>query len=287
MTRIFHNFRFDVSPGLRTFSPHFPGKESSIHRGLRARKAYERSPSDFKEVVDGFVSLYEKNEKPDYEFRGKVIDFLASREKHGDLSKAMFFIRNLAELKKIKYEDGTKIKGVERLFENAEVADHFGDNPSGFYFEAIAGLSLIQNKFKIREFSMREISGEELVSSDGIDREVDIFAELDLDSEIVPVFIDAKSCFSAIGASQNKNHQLDALIEISENYNAVPVVVLRTKDPVLTPDGKLMDYESLSFSSHTYNGLIGYLAEKKMLMWDECGKELVPEKAVIQYRRNH
>lgn len=275
----------------RVQAPHFPMNRLKAHYDIEAKIAFDCAPADIRELAIELANFYEKEGEANFAVRGKIVDFLSSRNRAHDLSKAMFFIRNLVDLKKVQYQDGSGIEGVEKLFANAEQADMFGDNPSGFYFEAIVALSLLESGYQVKEFSVREIQNgkrmEKLRGSDGIEREIDIFATKDLGNEIVPIFIDAKSSLASMDKSQNKNHQIDALIEISDRYDAVPVFVLRTKDPILTPDGKLMDYEPLSFSNQTHNGFLRYLAEKNMLMWNEHGDELVPEKEVINYRRNY
>ena len=90
------------------------------------------------------------------------------------------------------------------------------------------------------------------------------------------MFIDAKTCIAALRERDKKNHQVNALIELANKYDAVPIIVLRTKDPVITSDGKLMDYNSLSFSTKTNTDIANLLSGKKeLLIWDEDGNDIV------------
>ena len=132
----------------------------------------------------------------------------------------------------------------------------------------------------IKELSARHFTNgqntKRFISSDGNEREIDIVAQKDIGDEIVTLFIDAKTCIDALKESNMKNHQVDALIELANKYDAVPIIVLRTKDPVITSDGKLMDYNPLSLSTRTNTDIANLLSGKKeLLIWDEDGNDIV------------
>ena len=231
-------------------------------------------------LANDFVSELNLDTRDIFSFNERVVNFLYKRKTDGDLSNAMFFIRNLTSLAAIRYEDDSSIIGVERVFENAEDVLKKRGNLSGFYFEPIAALSLLENGYMIKELSARHFTNgqktERFISSDRKEREIDIVAQKDLGDKIVTLFIDAKTCIAALRERDKKNHQVNALIELANKYDAVPIIVLRTKDPVITFDGKLMDYNPLSLSTRTNTDIANLLSGKKeLLIWDEDGNDIV------------
>ncbi|GEM_PF-4866373 len=242
------------------------------------------------DLANNFVTKLNLHHRDVFAFKDRVVDFIYKRKTAGSLSQAMFFIRNLTDLASVRYEDGSSIVGVERVFENAEEAHNEGKHLNGFYFEPMVTLSLLENGYKIKELSARyHVNGrglEKLISSDRKEREFDIIAQKNTRDKTVTFFIDAKTCIDALRASDRKNHQVDALVWLANKYDAVPIIVLRTKDPVITPDGKLMDYDPLSFSMKTNTDIADLLLkENRLLIWNEDGKDIISEKQLHKYKQ--
>lgn len=241
---------------------------------------------EIESVSHEFVSQFALDAEDASYFKRSIEDFLFMEKAAGDLPQAMLFIRNLSKLKAITYKDGSKIIGVERLFLNAEEAQAQGDNPQGFYFEALAALSLNKIAFKIEELSVRNVSNngkvETLRSSDGKRREIDIIAKAKFHGETVTFFIDAKSSFASMLNSDQYNGQIDALIELADRYNAIPVVLLRTKRPVISRTGELLGFTKLTTEQETRRGMVDYLRSKsQLLIWNEDSRCLVKERKLI------
>ena len=184
--------------------------------------------------------------KDSYNFRNRVSDFLDSRDREKDLPHAIFFINNLIKLKTIKNPDGTFIKGVERIFENAEEMLSQGKNVAGFYFEAELALSLIEAGFSIKEVSVSKITNdkgetEELRDHDGYPREIDMIAEKEIDGESFRFDIEAKTGFKIKARNNNRlNYQVAALTEFAHTDDSIPVMILRDREPILSENGELV-----------------------------------------------
>ena len=208
---------------------------------------------------------------PDQEplaFQKRIVDFLADREKAGELPQAIFFIKNLMKLKQHVNADGSKIHGTTRIFMNAEDAIEKGDYVSGYYFEAISALSLIDNDYDIREFSVRRFR-----DIDGVSREIDIIAE---NHSGATLFIDANSSIASMLEHNNRNGQVLAFTKIAEEQNAIPVAIIRTRDPVLDSKGNCSGYKELRISLYRKAEAAELMTVSKGLqIWDTDCNPLV------------
>lgn len=220
-----------------------------------------------------------------YSFKKRIIDFLNDRRKAGDLKNAIFFLYNLETLSNLRNHDGSKVKGVERIFENAEEAVEKGDNVHGFYFEAIAALSLMEAGFSIKEVSVRQIKRngvvEELIDSHGSYREIDFIAEKDLGEGVQKVFCDAKSSVVSMILSNGESRQTDAFVEIANKYGALPAIILKTREAKVSSDGSINYFQPIAITPKDKRQVFRYLTNyPELLIWDESGNNVVSNEEV-------
>ena len=219
--------------------------------------------------LSDFVKEVSKPFHEDLSLQARMVDFLLNREDAGELLQAKFFLRNLSRLRSIKYEDGSSIWKVGRLFRNAESAVKKEQRPSGFYFEAIAALSLIDAGFKVTRISKRRTTENgnitRLQGNDGVSREVDIVAEKVIDGKKVQFYIEVKP---SIGKVIENINEITALMEIAKESKAKQVVLFKDRDPVLTEDGELIRYEYIPFSKKEVKQIKNCSAEHpELLIW--------------------
>lgn len=197
-----------------------------------------------------------------------------------DLESAIFFLYNLETLSNIQNKDGSRVVGVERVFENAEEAIRNGDKVHGFYFEPIAALSMIDAGFNIKEVSVRQIERngivEELIDSHGSPREIDFIAEKDFGEGTVRIFCDAKSSVVSMILSNRSTKQMDAFMEIANKYDAIPAIILKTRDAKISSDGSIDYFQPKVISKKHQRYISRFLADYPgLLIWNESGKDVV------------
>ena len=200
-----------------------------------------------------FIEEVSKPFHDDPELKHRMWEFLLNRKEAGELPQAKFFLRNLAKLRSIRYEDGSSIWKVGRLFRNTELAIKKGQNPSGFYFEAITALELIYAGFKVTRISKRRTfengNIERLQGNDGINREVDIAAEKIIDGKKIKFHIEVKSSVDGLMKAFYETKELKALMDVAKSHNVQQIVILKDREPILTEDGELFRYEYISLTS--------------------------------------
>lgn len=224
-----------------------------------------------------------------YSFKKRIIDFLKDRKKAGDLKNAIFFLYNLETLSNLRNHDGSNVKGVERIFENAQEAVEKGDNVHGFYFEAIAALSLMEAGFSIKEVSVRQIERngivEELIDSHGSPREIDFIAEKDLGEGVQKIFCDAKSSVVSMILSNDQNKQMGALVEIANKYGALPAIILKTREAKVSSDGSIDCFQPIAIKPKDKRQIFKFLTSyPELLIWDESGNNIVSNEEVDSWR---
>ncbi len=206
-------------------------------------------------VADSAAKTFEDSS----DFRKRVISFLERLDREKDLPHAIFFITNLIKLNNINNADGSEVKGVKRIFNNAEEILLQEKYVAGFYFEAELALSLIEAGFKVEEVSISKITNDEGETKDlrdrnGYPREIDMIIEKEIDGEIYKFIIEAKTGFrkNMMPAYNNRLHyQLISLIEFANERDAIPVMIVRDKEPVLSEAGELIYFKSNEPSSRT------------------------------------
>ena len=192
----------------------------------------------FKVVADDAAKTFEDT----LSFR-RVVNFLRrlDHSPQRNANEGIFFINKLRELKNAKNPDGSSVKGVERIFKNAEEILSQRKEISGFVFEADLACRLIKAGFNVREVSVREnADGEKLISSDGLEREIDIIADIQFNGDKLTFYIEAKTSIYDLIAANERNGQLSALIELAERHSpsAQPVVILKSSTPKIFLDGR-------------------------------------------------
>ncbi len=233
--------------------------------------------------------------KDSYNFRNRVIDFLENRYREKDLPHAIFFIKNLIKLKTIKNPDGTSVKGVERIFENAEEIISQRKIVAGFYFEAELALYLIEAEFNVREVSICKITNdkgetEKLRDRNGYPIEIDMIAEKEIDGEFFKFDIEAKSGLG--GKRGNRlNHQVAALTQFADADDSIPVMILRDRESVLSESGELIYLKSKRLNKKAKEQCKDYLVHyPQLLIWkvpprdfsDVEGLNLIDPKELIR-----
>lgn len=267
------------------FLPHLVGKTKVLERDpdeARAYFDYVGSPKIFKKLAD-YCEFGEGQRS--YSFKKRIVDFLYDRRKAKDLKNAMFFLYNLETLSNVRNPDGSKVKGVERVFENAEEAMVKGDRVHGFYFEAISALSLMERGFSIKEVSVRKIERngivEELIDTHGSPREIDFIAQKDFGEGVAQIFCDAKSSVVSMILSNEHSKQIDAMIEIANKYGALPAIILKTREAKISSDGSINYFQPFALKPKDKRQIIKFLTDyPKLLIWDETGSNVVSSEEV-------
>ena len=178
-----------------------------------------------------------------YAFKNRIVAFLAWCKGNNMLPEGLFFINNLSQLKKHVNNDGSKIKGVERLLENVEHSIARNQHVSGYFFETETAFALTKSSFTVKELSAREYdSGEAMITEDGIDREIDIIAEKEFDGKKTTFNFEVKLHTAALIITEEKNQQIRSFVEISKKQNHVPVVILQDRIAALSNAGVPTQY---------------------------------------------
>lgn len=251
--------------------------------------AYSAAPKIFRKLAD----YCEFGEGPrNYSFKNRIINFLEDRKESGDLENAIFFLYNLETLSNLQNKDGSQVKCVERVFENAEEAIEKGDKVHGFYFEPIAALSMMDAGFSIKEVSVRSIERngrtEELIDSHNSPREIDFIAEKDFGEGTVKIFCDAKSSVVSLIMSNLSSKQTDALVELADKYDAVPAIILKTRDAKVSSDGTIDHFQGIGFSRKHRKQICRFLTDYPgLLIWDESGNNIATDKELSEWERSH
>jgi len=262
------------------FLPHVVAKTKVLERDPGEERAYfnyNAAPKIFKQLAD----YCEFGEGPrNYSFKNRIINFLEDRREFGDLESAIFFLHNLETMSNLTNKDGSRVIGVERVFENAEEAVEKGDKVHGFYFEAIAALSMMDAGFSIKEVSVRKIERngtvEELIDNHGSYREIDFIAEKDFGEGVVRIFCDAKSSVVSMILSNRSTKQMDAFMEIADKYDAVPAIILKTRDAKVSSDGSIDYFQPKAISRKHQRQISRFLADYPgLLIWNESGNNIV------------
>ena len=251
-------------------------KEDKLAEGIGLLR-YSIADAEFKAVADNAAKAFENT----FSFKGRVVAFLRKlhHSEQRNANEGIFFINKLRELKNAKNPDGSSVKGVERIFQNAEEILLEGKDISGFIFEANLACTLIDAGFNVREVSVREnADGKKLISSDGLEREIDIIAEKEFDGCNLTFYIEAKSSIDDLISSDKKNGQLSALIELAERHkpSAQPVVMLKSRISILSNHGDLKRTELREFNrTETEKIKLCLSAHRgRALIWREPLKEI-------------
>ena len=261
-------------PGL---SESLPGLFELVNQRNNLKEAidylhYNIANPEFKAVADNAAKDFEDT----LSFRRRVVDFLRKLDHspQRNANEGIFFINKLRELKNAKNPDESSVKGVERIFENAEEILSEGKEISGFVFEADLACRLIKAGFNVREVSVREnANGEKLISSDGLEREIDIIAEKEFNDCNLIFYIEAKTSISDLINADTKNGQLSALIELAERHSpsAQPVVILKSGTPIISPHGEFQYHKNGKFLPTEKQRIARCFLDhdQKVLIWQE------------------
>lgn len=237
---------------------------------LSAYYTYKTARQKFRNLADEFSNSVTT--------KVLVIDFLSNRESKNDLSSALALVKGLIKLKRLGVE------GTKRVLFQAYNADLEGGCPNGYLTEVNTALSLIENGFTVHGLSVTQLSSGSkkirLRSKDSVKREIDIIASKNFDEELVTFFIEIKSSPKALQDSIIKNDQIAALIEIADSFDAVPVIILKTSNPLYWRNGAVRDLATLNPSKDTVVNLLA--KHTKLLGWDQNGNDLVSEGEVLK-----
>jgi len=264
-------------------------------RAVKRVNQYLEAPVNLARIADEFVESLSSRKVAIDEvvLRGIVVNFMQIREEANDFAQGAYFLKCLSKLGRVTYDDGSKIKGLDRIFLNACTGDKIFDNSkvSGYCVEAEAALSLIGNGFQVIEVSVVKPFWENerkfLQDKRGIYREFDIVAV----NDGIWYLIDSKSSMGGL-MNGNKSGTLKALVDFADAANKedkecrtfVPAVVLKTKEAVLDKDGNVDSYRQKRFTANgTYNDFedIQKICSTypDLLLLDESGSEILPEKS--------
>lgn len=187
----------------------------------------------------------------------RINRFFQSKQAKENSLQAILFIQNLERLKNATNPDGTRIMGVERIFKNIEERISKGEDLSGHYFEATLGIALVNAGFKIKEISAKK-SLEDTPSNPKQyiqRREVDFVAIKDN----IKYYIEAKTHIGRLIESDTKNKKTDFLVDISNKYGAVPVVILNSLETDYSESYDSQDLIQKDFSAHDKRQILKYL----------------------------
>lgn len=208
------------------------------------------------------ISVFERKTLPKFIYfldidAIRINRFFQSRQAKEDLFQATLFIQNLERLKNSKNPDGTKIIGVERIFENTEERISKGENLSGHYFEANLGVALINAGFKIKEVSAKKSLDDTPSNPKQYiqRREVDFVVIKDN----IKYYVEAKVHIGRLIESDKKNKKTDFLVNISKKYGAVPVIILNSLEMAYPEDHDPQDLMQKDFSEHDKRQILKYL----------------------------
>lgn len=264
-------------------------------RAVKRVNQYLEAPEYLARIADEFVESLSSREVAIDEMvlKGIVVNFMQIRKEENDFAQGVYFLKCLSKLGRVTYDDGSKIKGLDRIFLNACTGDIIFDNSkvSGYCAEAEATLSLIENRFQVIEVSVVRKFWENrkkfLQDKRGIDREFDIVAVKDG----IWYLMDSKSSIGGL-MSGSERGTLKALVDFAGAANEedkecrtfVPAVVLKTKEAVLDKDGNVCSYRLKRF---TANGQYNDFEDMQricstypdLLLLDEGGSEILPRKS--------
>ncbi len=203
----------------------------------------------------GTTALLQKKTSPLNIDPIRIDNFLQARQLRGDLPQAKFFIKNLETLKIAVNPDGTGIKGVERIFNNAEERVSKGENVSGHYFEAVLGIAFLNAGFKVKEISPKKFIEPEDKQAYIKKREIDFVVI----KNGIKYYVEAKVHIGRVIESDKKNNQTKFLIEIANEFGAVPVIVLNSAENTFTEDLELKGLVQKDFSGHDIRQITRYI----------------------------
>lgn len=156
------------------------------------------------------------------EMRKNIESFLLHIEDRKEFEQAKEFVNGLSVLAQ-KYH----VKGTDNLLNNIfnnilpkESVEERRKELKGLYFEVIAAFSLIDNGFNIKELSSLRKHATDFIQ---MRREIDIIATKKIHDVEKTFYIEVKSSLVPVSL---KREQIKALVEISKNENATPVIVL-------------------------------------------------------------
>ena len=243
---------------------------------INSFQRYQAANGKYRNLADALVNLLPGQRDDNYIFRAIVISFLESVELYRPEERraAINFIRNLTTLA------AHEVEGVERVLLNAFETKHGFIN--GYFREAFTAVTLTEHGFTILRMSVRELEKEgqkvDLIDSDGIEREIDIIAKKRFHGEEITFSIEVKPRISNVNEANDRNGQLNALIEFAKQFNFVPVVVISTMKQSFWKNGTVRE---TSYVEPDRDGAIKLLIEHTgLLIWDEKGGNIVKETAV-------
>ncbi len=239
----------------------------SIKDGTEEGKGYLKyslGKKEYKKYADVLAENFENN----YSFKGRTIEVLTWCETNNYLKECYFFLNNLLKLKDHNNTDRSTIVGIKRGFTNLEEVIAKNQCVSGIFFEAEVAIALTKAGFSIKEISVREYNGTKLISTDGLEREIDIIAEKEYDGEKTIFNIEVKSNPVTILLSEGRNCQIGALVEMSKRQNRVPIVIIPDRITIISNSGTPVYQHEKTVSSKDLRQVDKFLQRyPELLIW--------------------
>lgn len=174
-----------------------------------AKRIYDHARGYLRRTTENYIDSLDNPEFKNIKMKALLVSFMNKAGNPG-----IRFIENLTKL--AQYH----VSGTHKVFLNAAKS---GESVSGFYNEPIAALSLIERGFTVEKVSVTEDDSGISINGNDTRREIDIVAKKD--SQVY--YIDVKSSVHSLSSCwKHSKKQLEALAQIAERYNALPVILL-------------------------------------------------------------